>query len=91
MSVKEVEYNDEDRSYVFDCPHCSIKIQVLASEIACSIFRHGTYKTTNQQVGPHTSKEECDRLVEKDSVYGCCKPFRFVAGTHPTVEVCDYI
>lgn len=54
----------------------------------------GIMKSNKQQVNPHASKEECDVLIEKNLVYGCCKPFRIYrgnSGDYEYVDVCDYI
>jgi hypothetical protein len=90
-NTKPVEFNSIDGAYTFECPHCDMFIQVLKGETACCIFRHATYKNTTQQIGPHTSKAECDRLVEGGLVDGCAKPFKFFDNNPPYVEVCDYI
>jgi hypothetical protein len=96
MSTREVIYNFVDQTFTFRCPHCDILIQVLESETACCIFRHGVYKSTNQQINPHMPKVECDRLVEQDEVIGCAKPFMIMRGDNVGmgavyVKVCDYI
>ena len=72
------------------CPHCQHFVEIL--EINCAIFRHAVFKQTGQQLNPHASKEECDRLTEQGQVYGCGKPFQIVTnnGTHEAVE-CGYI
>jgi len=71
---------------IVTCPHCNEFVMI--EELNCCIFRHAIYKTTFQQVNPHASKEECERLVQEESVYGCCKPFKIV--NNEAVE-CDYI
>ena len=58
------------------CPHCEEPIVI--EKINCGIFRHGVYKATGKQIGPHSSKEKCDSLKEKDLIYGCGKPFQIV-------------
>jgi len=73
--------------YVIDCPHCSDPVQI--ESVQCGIFRHGAYKeNANRQIPPHASKEECDRLVANDLIYGCGKPFRFDGAI---VSQCNYI
>lgn len=91
---KEVQHITKDHCYIFACPHCELPVQVLENEVNCQIFRHGVMKSTNSQVNPHASKEHCDRLVEQDLVYGCCKPFKLIRGQNGVVEYaecCDYI
>jgi len=64
------------------CPNCGIMIEILA--INCAIFRCGVVKSTGEQIPPHASKEE----IEKLDVWGCGKPMRLVDGKF---VVCDYI
>ena len=45
------------------CPHCQDVIIVNESQINCSIFRHAVYKNTMQQISPHESKINCDKLI----------------------------
>jgi hypothetical protein len=92
MPKKIVTYDTEDNIYSFECPHCSNIIIVHRTEINCQIFRHGVYKDTNEQINPHTTKEVCDNLVEKDLIIGCGKPFMiFIKSPESYVEECDYI
>jgi hypothetical protein len=60
------------------CPHCELNILVMENEIACAIFRHGTYKQNFNQINPHEKKEICEKLVEEDLIHGCGKPFRLI-------------
>lgn len=69
------------------CPHCSGTILIMTNEINCQIFRHGVFKNGNQ-LGPHTSKEECDRVFRENEIFGCGKPFRFDG---KTISICEYI
>jgi hypothetical protein len=76
---------------VITCPHC--KEPVLIEKLNCGIFRHGQYKTTGKQVGPHSSKEKCDNLIRTNAIYGCGKPFQIKKtdeGNQVATE-CDYI
>ena len=66
---------------IIECPNCGITIEVL--EINCKIFRCGVIKTTMEQIPPHSSKEDCDKFVMDDLIYGCSKPFYF-DGTNAT-------
>lgn len=80
---------------VVSCPQCH-EI-VLISEINCQIFRHGAYKANNEQIPPHTSQVECERLVEGKLIYGCGKPFRIVVDKKKEGDekfiaiICEYI
>jgi hypothetical protein len=77
---------------VMECPHCQNLIQIFKNEINCAIFRHGILKVSGQQIGPHSSKIECDNMVLKDLIYGCGKPFRLIKETNNyKIETCDYI
>jgi hypothetical protein len=77
---------------VFLCPHCGENIIVYEADIACAIFRHAIHKNTMEQINPHASKEECDRLVEEGLVYGCAGPFRILkSGNSYHIEICEYI
>jgi uncharacterized C2H2 Zn-finger protein len=75
-------------SYFFECPHCSMLIEIEKNMINCKIFRHGHYKNNLKQIDPHSSKEICDKLSEQDKIYGCGKPFTFDG---KVVEKCGYI
>ena len=91
MLNNKVMYQDKD-VYIFNCPHCNDIVTVNKNEINCCIFRHAVYKK-GKQVNPHLSKEKCDKLINENKIYGCCKPFRFIYkkdGKH-YVEKCDYI
>lgn len=69
---------EEDGILYFNCPQCDEQIIVFKNELNCHIFRHAYYKSNFQQVNPHMSKIECDTLIERDMVYGCCKPFEII-------------
>lgn len=72
------------------CPHCNC--QVIIEEVNCKIFRHGVYKANGEQMPPHTSKEECDKAVIDNRIYGCGKPFRIEYIDEKWVAIlCDYI
>lgn len=75
---------------IVECPHCKLLIEI--DEINCAIFRHGIFKKNNQQINPHSSKEDCDRYVKNNLIIGCGKPFRLLLDNkeHNAV-VCDYI
>jgi len=74
------------------CPHCELEIIIYKNEINCAIFRHGVLKGSGIQIGPHSSKEECDNLVSKELLYGCAKPFRLVKNEKEyNAEICEYI
>lgn len=61
---------------IIQCPHCQEYIIIL--ELNCKIFRHGIFKKTGEQIDPHSTKEDCERFVQENQIYGCGKPFRIV-------------
>lgn len=72
------------------CPHCCCQVEIL--EINCTIFRHGIYKESGQQINPHMPKSECDRLFEQNLIYGCGKPFKIIQENNEYKAImCDYI
>ncbi len=77
------------------CPHCQEIVEIV--EIACAIFRHGVLKSNLEQINPHSSKEECNKLIEDDLIYGCGKPFKIIQITNSEnvisyeLVVCEYI
>lgn len=77
---------------IITCPHCSEYIVIHEKETNCRIFRHGVYKHNMTQIHPHSSKDECDRLVKENHIYGCGKPFQLVLKNEKeTAIICDYI
>jgi len=76
--------------YLFNCPHCSHTIQVLKSQVNCSIFRCGIDKKTMQPINPHLNQEGCRKLKEHNQIYGCAGPFRMDLKTMK-VTICGYI
>jgi len=76
---------------IVTCPHC--KEPVLIKEVNCAIFRHGIYKNSGKQIGPHSSKEKCEALVRDGKIYGCGKPFQVKQKEDKQLEAveCDYI
>ena len=82
----------EDEYYTFLCPHCKQYIQVHTNEINCCIFRHAVYKNTLAPINPHATKEECDKLMTEEKVFGCAGPFRLYKNNDIWyVRICDYI
>lgn len=79
-----------DDAFLFQCPHCDDLIQVEKNQVNCRIFRHAVYKSSFDQINPHTNKQECDRLLQGDFVYGCAKPF-ILDTVSMTVSACGYI
>jgi len=75
-------------NFYISCPHCHLLCEIKKSDINCGIFRHAVFKQNMQFVPPHASKEECERWLENDLVFGCAKPFKFDGSK---AEKCDYI
>lgn len=63
----------KEKNFEVKCPHCNE--YVIIEEINCAIFRHGILKKNMNQINQHLSKLECDKLKEKDLIYGCGKLF----------------
>ena len=92
--INKVIFSQADNCYLFNCPHCDNLIQVEKNQTNCKIFRHGQFKSTGEQLPPHSSKQLCDQVAASGSIHGCGKPFRLVPddnGIITTVEICDYI
>ncbi len=70
-------------------PDCNIGIEII--EINCSIFRCGIYKNNGNQINPHLSKEDCDK-IKKDEIWGCGRPFQLkqYQGNYQLFQ-CDYL
>jgi len=80
----------EYKEFIIDeCPHCKMEIIIYRNEMNCRIFRHGVLKINGEQMNPHASKEECEKLINENRIYGCGKPFRI--DNYGKFEICDYI
>ena len=78
-----------DNNIVF-CPHCNESI--IIEELNCKIFRHGVIIATGEQINPHASKDECDKLINENKIYGCGKPFKIIINNNKFITIiCDYI
>ena len=89
-----ITYIPEDKTYIFDCPHCDNIVQVHQDQVNCHIFRHGIFKSTGLQIDPHLPKDDCEKLFSNDLIYGCGKPFRLLRNANNDishVSICDYI
>jgi len=67
---------------IVECPHCKNLVEII--QLNCRIFRHAV-DANFIQLSPHAPKEIC----EKQTVYGCGKPFR-INENNEAVK-CDYI
>jgi len=59
----------------YQCPHCDGYFTV--EKMNCGIFRHGISKTSGHQINPHTPKEDCERMIKEDLIWGCGRPFQW--------------
>ena len=75
---------------IISCPHCAYP--VIIQEINCGIFRHAILKTSGEQINPHTNKQDCERLIHENRIYGCGKPFQIIRTNGLfQIQICDYI
>jgi hypothetical protein len=85
------EINLVEDFYIFNCPHCEDEIIVKKNELNCKIFRHAIYTHNYEQVNPHLSKNECEKLINEQKVYGCCKPFEIINKNNKFyATICEY-
>ena len=89
--METVILDEEQNSVTFSCPWCKMMISVDLRQLNCKIFRCGIYKDSLRQINPHMPKDECDELVQSQRIYGCSRPFKYIAEDPPKVIKCDYI
>jgi len=90
MSENQRKILEKNINIVVTCPHCNNLI--LIEQLNCKIFRHGTLKTNNTQINPHSSKAECDYYINNNLIYGCGKPFKIIENNDEfKTEICEYI
>lgn len=91
MPISDKVEIDNDK-LIFQCPNCGDFVLVFKNELNCKIFRHAVHKDNGQNINPHTSENECKKLVENNLVFGCAKPFRIIQnGSEYKVQICEYI
>ena len=84
--------NEQDIEIFLNCPHCNEIFMTTEKTIACAIYRHAVLKSNMEQINPHSSKEDCDRLFSEGLVYGCAKPFKIIKNNGEYIAIiCDYI
>jgi len=86
--------SSNQNEYIIECPHCKELILINTNEINCGIFRHAVYKhNLNQNINPHASKDECERLLSQNAIYGCAKPFKIQRTDNQqiSISICEYI
>ena len=71
------------------CPHCEGCMEIYQRN--CDIFRHGIFKNSKEQISPHLPKQECDKLIDNDLIFGCGKPFElYVENNELLARICEY-
>ena len=87
------EFTQNTETLYVDCPHCNASIEVRPNELNCTIFRHGVFMDTLEQLDPHATKEFCDSVVARKMIYGCGNPFRIIENSNGVFIAikCDYI
>ena len=76
----------------FNCPYCNGKIIINESDINCGIFCHAVYKSNLEPINPHSSKEECEKLLKEKSIFGCAGPFQIKKENDKfKIEKCGFI
>lgn len=84
--------NNNSEVIIILCPHCELYVTILKKDINCAIFRHAIYKDTFQPIDPHSTLEQCEKLLKDGRVYGCCKPFQIKFFDNiPIATKCNYI
>lgn len=87
-------FSDDFKLILGFCPHCYGTIEIPVDGINCKIFRHGTYKHSGEQIGPHASFEECSRLINQNLIYGCGRPFKLdidsKSKSNFSTKICGY-
>jgi hypothetical protein len=100
MTDIQVDFDEKSGIYSFPCPHCGFYTSVGVNEVACSIFRHGSYYILTpqgnviqtEQINPHTPENICNQLVAEKKIIGCGKPFKMDRiGNSYVVRICGYI
>lgn len=84
-----------DGIILLKCPNCGNFFITAENDINCAIYRHAALKSNMEQIDPHMSKDDCDKLIKEGLVYGCAKPFKIIKKESldfPYEAVkCDYI
>lgn len=61
--------------YCCPWPDCPMEFMIADSEIHCGIFRCGVMRGSGDQIAVHATKEQCQRMLAEEMVYGCARPF----------------
>lgn len=75
----------------FVCPHCGLIFIVDSKETNCRIIRHFVFYN-GEQLNPHSSREECKKVLNGNLGYGCAGPvyLSYKDGVWKALP-CDYI
>jgi len=86
--------------YTFTCLHCHEPFVIAYKDFNCRILRHGVFKSTLEPIPPHSTKEECEALLQSGMIYGCTGPLQIVDLSASGMDtpngnfmlvICDYI
>ena len=81
----------DDDVISFKCPHCKDLTHLFVKDLKCKIFIHAWNKITMKQVNPHTKKKDCEKLIKKNKIIGCGKPFELIICEDGYIaKTCDY-
>lgn len=72
--INEIPFQEDMELNVF-CPHPDCGGGLIISSKECGIIIHAQNKETKQQIDPHASKAECEKLIQEEKIFGCGKPF----------------
>lgn len=76
--------------FVIKCPHCYG--ERFIEQLNCGIFRDGVFKQSLEPIPPHSTREECEKLLRDNVVIGCTRPFQIIViNDKYVVQKCDYI
>ena len=82
---------EDNNTIILQCPYCLDYYIIYKKELNCRIIRHGIYKENYKQIDPHLCKEECDRLVKENLIYGCGKPSEIIIENNEyKCIICEY-
>ena len=68
---------------IVKCPHCDQYIEIV--EMNCRIFRCGIFKANGEQINPHMSKIDMEKLKNENLINGCGNQFQIDVNNNPVV------
>ncbi len=79
-----------EKNKIISCPNCNEYI--IIEKLNCGIFRHGIMKKNGKWINQHSTKKYIDKLMKKNLIYGCGKPFQIIIDNENIeIKICDYI